>query len=149
MVIQTKSAPIEVECVGPDTHVLLREGGNRTSEYVIFSASAASRLPNEISVEDAQTAGVLGLRIGEVLTRDKGTFFESQWQVEQVQSVVRYLVNDIVTNYGKRFLDEEFFVTTFSFNMENPGVNEFQPLIGSAHERERHQKKRGFVSLCG
>jgi tetratricopeptide (TPR) repeat protein len=141
MVLQTKSAPVEVDCVGPDTHVLLREGDNKTSEYVIFAAPAASRLPNEITVQDAQTAGVLGLRIGEVITRDKGTFFESQWQVEQVQSVVRYLVNDIIGNYGRRFLGAAFFVTSFSFNMENPGVNEFQPLIGSAHERERHQKE--------
>ncbi len=139
LVVGTKSKPVEVGFVGPDTHVFLVGDGSEILEYVLFADSAASRLTNEISLEEAHKIGLVGLRVGDLFARNQGAFFESRFRVERIQSAVKYLVNDIMASYGRRFPSEEFFVTTFSFNKDSSGVSEFQPLISSTHERKRYQ----------
>ncbi|MEX2302452.1 MAG: hypothetical protein WD733_16035 [Bryobacterales bacterium] len=141
IVFLSKSAPVEVDRVGADTHVLLRDKDQETLEYLLFADTAAAKLPNEITVEEAKKAGVLDLRVGDVFTQNKGAFFERQWRVEQVQSATKYLVNDIVGNYGTRFPNEEFFATGFRFDMEKPSISDFQPLIASAYARGQRQKE--------
>src|SRR4029453_12384370 len=141
IVFHSKSEPVEVDRVGPDTHVLLRDKERNGLEYVVFSDSAASKLPHEITVEEAQRAGILDLHVGDVFTQDKGAFFERRWRVEQVQSVVKYLFNDILANYGARFPSEAFFATGFHFDSEKPNVADFQPLIASTHGRGQRQQE--------
>lgn len=136
-----KSAPVEVDRVGPDTHVLLRDKNQKTLEYLVFADSAVSKLPNEITLEEAQKARVLDLRVGDVFTQDKGAFFERQWRVEQVQSAVKYLVNDILGNYGTRFPSEAFFAKGFHLDAEKPSITDLQPLIASTHGRGQRQEE--------
>jgi hypothetical protein len=56
-----------------------------------------------------------------VFTQDKGAFFERRWRVEQIQSAVKYVVNDIVGNYGTRFPSEPFFARGFQ-GIQAPSV---------------------------
>lgn len=135
----SKQRPLEPDRVGPDTYVRLKDSADETIEYLVFASAAASRLPNELSLEDAEKSGLLGLRAGETFIQDKGAFFEKQWRVEEVQGVVKFLLNDIVTNYGRRFPSEPFFAKGFHFDAEKPSISDFQPLIASTHERAQRQ----------
>lgn len=139
IVFLSNSAPVEIDRVGPDTHVLLRGKDEKTLEYFVFADSAGSKLPNEVTLEEARKAGLIDLRVGDVFTQDKGAFFETQWRVEQVQAAVKYLVNDVVANYGTRFPSEAFFAKGFHFDPENPSVADLQPLIASTHGRGQRQ----------
>ncbi|HEY2981134.1 MAG TPA: hypothetical protein VGJ22_08135, partial [Anaerolineales bacterium] len=85
--------------------------------------------------------GLLGLRIGDEYVQNPGAWFSKHWRVEQVQTAVRYLVNDIVANYSTRFPNAPFFATGFQFNSESPTVRDFQPMISSAHERRQHLER--------
>jgi hypothetical protein len=148
IVFLSNSTPGEVDRVRPDTHVLLRDQDQKTLEYLIFADPAASKLPNEITVEEARKAGLIDLRVGDVFTPDKGAFFERRWRVEQVQSAVKYLVNDIVGNYGTRFPSEPFFAKGFHFDAEKPSLADFQPLIASSCPSEtRSGSCRHLVEL--
>jgi tetratricopeptide (TPR) repeat protein len=141
IVFLSNSAPIELDRVGPDSHVLFRDQDQKTLEYLIFADPAPSKLPNEITLEEARKAGLVDLRVGDVFTQDKGAFFERRWRVEQIQSAVKYLVNDIVGNYGTRFPSEPFFARGFHFDAEKPSIADFQPLIASTHGRGQRQSE--------
>jgi tetratricopeptide (TPR) repeat protein len=141
IVFLSNSTPVEVDRVGPDTHVLFRDQDQKTLEYLIFADPATSKLPNEITLEEARKAGLVDLRVGDLFTQDKGAFFERRWRVEQIQSAVKYLVNDIVGNYGTRFPSEPFFATGFHFDAEKPSIADFQPLIASTHGRGQRQSE--------
>jgi hypothetical protein len=90
---------------------------------------------------EARKAGLIDLHVGDVFTQDKGAFFERRWRVEQIQSAVKYLVNDIVGNYGARFPSEPFFAKGFHFDAEKPSLAYFQPLIASTHGRGQRQSE--------
>ena len=141
IVFLSKSAPVEGDRIGSDTHVVLRDQDQNTLDTWVLANPAASKLPNEISLEDARKAGLVDLRVGDVFTQDKGAFFERRWRVEQVQSAVKYLVNDIVGNYGTRFPSEPFFARGFHFDAGKPSISDFQPLIASTHGRGQRQNE--------
>lgn len=140
-VFLSKSKPVEVDQVGGDTHVTLRNEEGNVLEYLVFADCAGHRLSKEIPFDEAQKAGLVGLRVGDVFVQDRGAWFEKKWRVEQIQSAVKYLANDIIANYGTRFPSEEFFAVGFRFNSQNPSITDFQPMITSTHEHDRHQQK--------
>jgi tetratricopeptide (TPR) repeat protein len=141
LVFLSKSKPLEVEQIEAGTHASLRNEEGRVLEYLLLADTGGQRLPNEISVEDARAAGLLGLRVGDTFTQDRGAWFEKRWRVERLQPVVKFLVNDIVANFGSRFPSEQFFATGFTVNTQAPGVGDFQPMIVATHERGRQLKQ--------
>lgn len=140
IVFFSKTAPVEFDQVGPGTHVtLVRDGGSL--EYLMFGDSVAQTLPKEISIADAAAAGLTGLKIGDVFYQDKGAWFQKEWRVSEIQSAVKYLANDIISNYSTRFPSASFFAVGFTINPEAPTVSDFQPMIAGTHERERRQQE--------
>lgn len=141
LVFLSKSAPVEVDQIEAGTHATLRNEEGKVLEYLLFAETLGQRLPNEISIEEGRSAGLLGLRVGDTFSQDKGAWFEKRWRVEQIQSTVKFLVNDIVGNFGSRFPSEQFFATGFRLNTETPGVSDFQPMIVATHERGRQLRQ--------
>jgi hypothetical protein len=139
IVLLSKSQPVEIDQMGASAHVVLRSEDGTTLEYLVFADSAALKLAKELSLDEAQRAGLLGLRVGDLFVQDKGAWFEKRWRVEQIQSAIKYLVGDIVGHYGARFPSESFFAKGFHFDTEKPSIGDFQPLITSTHERGRRQ----------
>lgn len=136
-----KTPPVEPDRIGPDTYAELKADDGKTLEYLIFGGGAAHRLPNEISLADADGAGLVDLRVGDVFVQNRGAFFEKRWRVEQIQSALRHVFNDIVGNYGDRFPNAPFFAVGFRVNPDAPSVADVQPMIDSSYERDRHQKQ--------
>jgi predicted Zn-dependent protease len=139
-VLSSRTSPTEVDKVEADTHVTLRSTDGSTLEYVMFSEPAAFRINNEISLEEASVLGLVGLRAGDTFVQNPGAFFEVRFKVEKIQSSLTYAFQDAIANYGKRFPTAPFFVVGFNIKTEAPTISDFQPLIDSAHQRERKQQ---------
>jgi tetratricopeptide (TPR) repeat protein len=141
LVFLSKSPPVEVEQIEAGAHAILRNDENKELQYLVFAETVGQRLPIEISRVEARDAGLIGLRLGDIFTQDKGAWFEKRWRVEQLQSAVKYLVNDIVANFGTRFPSEPFFAAGFHINTNAPSISDFQPMIVSTQERGRQQER--------
>jgi predicted Zn-dependent protease len=137
IVIHSKTSPVQVDEVGPDTHVELHNDTGQRVEYLIFGTPAHGRLPNEISIDSARAAGLLALRVGQVFSKDIGTWYQKDWKVTRVRSAVAYLVDDIFKNYSTRFPNEPFFIAGFKVDPEKPEVSDLSPMISSVQDRTR------------
>ena len=141
IVFLSKLKPVRCDQVAAGTYIRLASVDGHKLEYVIFENSLRAKLPHEISRQEADSAGLMGLHVGDAFLQNKGTWFEKDWTVQEVLPVDQYLANDIISNYSTRFPSAEFFAVGFQFNTANPGLADFQPMIASTHERERHQQQ--------
>ena len=140
-VMMAKTRPSEAERVGPDTHVVLRSPDGKNLEYVIFAATLSNRMAKEISLEVARATGLIDLRVGDEFVQDPGSWLEKKWLVVQIQPAIKYLFNDVLSNYSTRFPAEPFFVANFHLNPTAPSIADLQPMIESTRDRDKHQEK--------
>jgi tetratricopeptide (TPR) repeat protein len=139
-VMMAKTRPSEADRVGPDTHVVLKSREGKDLEYVIFSTTLPNRMAKEISIEVASATGLIDLRVGDEFVQDPGSWLEKKWLIVEIEPVIKYLFNDVLTNYSTRFPAEPFFVANFHLNPAAPSIADLQPMIESARDRDRRQE---------
>src|SRR5690554_3762252 len=66
LLLSRDKGPVEVQQVSPDTHIRLRNEKGETREYTIYAEPPIDSLRGEMSVADAETAGLIGKAVGEV-----------------------------------------------------------------------------------
>ena len=137
-VLRSKLVPVEVDSIGPDTHVLLRNDTGETLEFLIFSLASIHALPHEITIDDATSAGLIGLRVGDEFVQNAGSWAEKQWKVVEIQSATKYVFNDVLSNYAARFPHEPMFAAGFKLKPDASPATNLQPFVTAAYEGEKH-----------
>ncbi len=130
-----KEGPVEVREVGPDTHVRLRDQEGEIREHTIYADPPIDSLRGEMSVADAETAGLLRKSVGEDVVRNPGTWHEQRWTVEEIVPAVVHVFRDIMLHYEERFPGEPFFITGFKVGNDR-SVRAFAPVIASLEARK-------------
>ena len=125
----------------PGTYVRLTSADRDKLEYVVFENGVGTKIPHEISRQEAESAELIGLRLGDMFVQNKGMWFAKSWTIETILPVDQYLANDIIANYGTRFPGADFFAVGFRLDTEHPGPADFQPMIASTHERQQSQQQ--------
>lgn len=141
IVLRSKLAPNEVDTIGPDTHVLLRNDAGETLEFLLFSHLSIHSLPHELSVKNAAAAGLMGLRVGDTFVQHAGSWGQKTWKVAEIQSATKYVFNDVLSNFAARFPHEPMLAAGFKLNPDASAATNLQPLIAAAYEGERHSTK--------
>lgn len=96
---------------GPDTHVRLSGEHGEMRRHTILTDPPYHPGQNEISVEDAQSLGLMGKQQGDTVAEHEGTWQEKRWKVEEVIPAVVFYARDAIANYEQRFPGEPFFAT--------------------------------------
>ena len=138
IVLNSKTTPEETPEVGPGTHVRLVSQDGDTLEYVVLPEGEEVWLPNEITLDDARAIGLLGLRIDQPLVRNEGRWMSKKWNIALIQSVVKFVFNDILAHYDTKFPAQPFFVSGHKISSGMSKPSDFQPLVASAHDRRQH-----------
>lgn len=141
VVLRSKTAPAQPDVVDGDVHVRVA-GANRpgrpeeTREFLVLAEVAEHRLPNEISIAEAAKVGLKGLRSGDAFVQDQGTWSQTEWRVVEIQSAERFVFNDVLSNFGTRFLGEEALALRLQVDPGRPSLGDFAPVIASTQHRE-------------
>lgn len=104
LALASRIAPTVPTEIGPDTYVKLSdEQGDTVREYVIYASPPANPMAHEILMSGAQAVGLVGLKLGDALTLDKGTWQEQRLTVVEIKSALHHVVQDILAHYEQRF----------------------------------------------
>ena len=121
--------------VTADTYVKLRRDDGEEREYVIYAEPPIDPRSHEMLLTQAESAGYVGKRVGDVIVQHADTWEEQRWTVEEILPAVVYVFRDIMAEYEKRFEGEPFFVKVFKMSDE-PSVKDFAPLVSQLHARK-------------
>ncbi len=136
LVLESDTPPEQVSEVGPDTFVRLRGPDGESLERTIFSAPPFDARHGEVSLEDAQAAGLLGKRVGDAVTSGRG-WHEKRWVVEAIDSAVVHVTREAMAHYEESFPREPFFMTGFSIG-DLTSVSDLAPFIASVEQKRAH-----------
>jgi transcription elongation GreA/GreB family factor len=136
IVMQSKVPPLAVSEVGADTHVALTDNGGNRREHTIYQDPPIDPLRNDMDLEKATAAGLLGKTVGDTVVESPGTFKEHKWTVEAIMSALHYNVQDAMMNYEVRFPNEPFFIARFTMS-DPPSLGSFSPIIASLQARRQ------------
>ena len=120
--------------VAADTYVKLTSDDGEEREYVIYAEPPIDPRSHEMLLAQAESAGYVGKRVGDVIVQHAGTWQEHRWTVAEILPAVVYVFRDIMAEYEKRFEGEPFFVKTFKMS-EEPSVKDFAPIVSQLHAR--------------
>jgi tetratricopeptide (TPR) repeat protein len=120
--------------VTADTYVKLTSDNGDEREYVIYAGPPIDPRSHEMLLAQAESAGYVGKRVGDVIVQHAGTWQEQRWTVAEILPAVVYVFRDIMTEYEKRFEGEPFYVQTFKMS-EQPSVKDFSPIVSQLHAR--------------
>ncbi|HEY4266866.1 MAG TPA: hypothetical protein VGM94_01620 [Galbitalea sp.] len=123
------------ETVGADAHVVLSRGDGQTREHSIFSDLPIDKSSGELSVAEAEAAGLVGLRVGDVVP-DPHAAPRDQWVVKEILAAVVKAAQRIAATFSDNFPREPFFM-----KMVNVGdlsdAADIAPFISMAEDRRR------------
>jgi tetratricopeptide (TPR) repeat protein len=119
---------------GPNTHIRLRSAEG-TREHTIYAEPPIDPLRGEMSVADANVAGLLGKSAGDTVVQHRGTWQEKIWTVEEVLPAVVHVFRDVIAHYEERFPGEPFFVTGFNVG-DLDTVRSWAPIVGSLEAKK-------------
>ena len=128
------------EEVGDGTYVRLRREDGATREHVVFSDMPIDPLSQEMSVADADQAGLLRMRVGEAVERDAGHWTGHRWTVEEILPAMVFRARQIVDSFADNFPNEPFFVVQVPLK-DDGGVIDWSKLIAALGEREERTKE--------
>jgi predicted Zn-dependent protease len=123
--------------VTADTYVRLTSDDGEEREYVIYAEPPVDPRSHEMLLAQAESAGYVGKRVGDVIVQHAGTWQEKRWTVAEILPAVVYVFRDIMAEYEKRFEGEPFFVRMFKI-AEEPSVKDFAPIVSQLHARRTH-----------
>jgi hypothetical protein len=121
--------------VGDQTYVRLRSDEETERDYVIYADPPIDPLRNELSLEDATTARLVGRRVGDTFVMQPDTWPKTRWTVKEVLPAIVYTVRDVVAHFHDRFPAEPFFVHMIKMPDED-SVKFLAPVISSLHARK-------------
>jgi hypothetical protein len=133
LAISTREAPPAPDFVGPNTYVRLKNQEGLTREHVIFPDGPTNPLRNEMTLQDATAAGLVGLAVGQSFEQP-GLIWPLVWTVDEVLPAIVYAVRDAMDHYSDRFPNEPPFFAGFSVSSE-PTVSDWRPLLVSLERR--------------
>ncbi|HYW32941.1 MAG TPA: hypothetical protein VE869_15680 [Gemmatimonas sp.] len=110
LVLTSRSAPPNRRVVEADTHVRLRRNTGEVRRVTVFAAPPIDPRRDEMSVEDAEAAGILGKTVGDLVVRDFGTWRHEQWTIEALMPAIQFAALDAAEHFAERFPGEPFFV---------------------------------------
>ncbi len=79
----------------------------------------------------------MGRKVGEVILRNKETWQEERWTVEEILSAMHHAIQDAMLHYEERFPTEPFFLKGFRIG-DGTSVKDFAPIIASLEARKSH-----------
>lgn len=122
--------------VGPNTHVVLESSDGTLTKYTIYDSGLIEPIRNEISIDDANTLGIYGRKLGEIITRNAGSWMEQELTIRTILPAALFAAQDAMVHYAQRFPGEPFFIKGFSIGDEE-SIARFRPLIASLEERNK------------
>lgn len=126
--------------VTADTYLKLTSDDGEEREYVIYAEAPIDPRSHEMFLAQAESAGYVGKRVGDVIVHHAGTWQEKRWTVAEILPAVVYVFRDIMAEYEKRFEGEPFFVRMFKM-AEEPSVKDLAPIVSQLHARRRRAEE--------
>jgi tetratricopeptide (TPR) repeat protein len=121
--------------VGDQTYVRLESDEDTEREYVIYADAPIDPVRNELSLEDAAKAQLVGRREGDTFVMNPDSWPKTRWTVKEVLPAIVYTVRDVVAHFEERFPAEPFFVHMMKMPDED-SVKFLAPIISSLHARK-------------
>lgn len=144
MTLLGKGDPPHASVAGAGTYVRLKRAEGNEIEYTIVDAGEVDPRRNELSLVDATTIGLQGLRVGDTLVRYPGSWQEETWTLEQVLPMALRDAQDAALRYEERFPSEPFFLKSFAVG-DGTSIKAFAPIIASL-ESQRQRAQSVFAS---
>lgn len=125
------------ETVAEDTYVRLRSQSGGTREHTILGGQPIDPMSHELSTSDAATAGLLDLRVGEVVERNAGHWSGQRWTVEEIVPAKAHLAHEIIRTFADNFPGEPFFATSVHVG-DGEAPSDWSVLFAALGERRDH-----------
>jgi tetratricopeptide (TPR) repeat protein len=132
--------------VADQTYVRLTSDEETQREYVIYADGPIDPLRNELSLQDAAKAGLVGKREGDTLAVNRESWPKTRWTVVEVLPAIVYVFRDVVAHFEDRFPSEPFFIHMMKMPDEN-SVKFLAPVISSLHSRK--ERSLAVLKLYG
>ena len=124
------------EEVGPNTYVQLRNEAGGTRTFVILDAEPIDPQRHEISVDDARSRGLLGLRLGDAqVDHPDAGYLAQKWVVLRIAPAAVAVAHEVAERFHERFPKQRFYVR--AFQSTEGTVTEFLPFIQGMEENRR------------
>lgn len=125
------------DAVEADTHVRLREANGSTREHSIFAAPPINKAVGEMSLAEASSAGLLGMRVGELVERDTARWSRQRWTVEEIVPAVVHAARVIIATFSDTFPDQPSPFRTVSIG-QGDKPSDWSTLIEALGARKQH-----------
>jgi tetratricopeptide (TPR) repeat protein len=133
--------------VGPDTYVRLKKiGSDDVKEYVVFAAPPYNPAARHISMSQAETLHLIGLKVGDTTSLNDRL---DRWEAVELKTAALHAVQDIIQHFEDRFADAPFFVKGFNVSEGLTNVADLAPMIMMLHQQSerRHESVQLFRRL--
>jgi tetratricopeptide (TPR) repeat protein len=124
----------------PDTvragaHVVLVRNDGQTREHSIFGDALVDKASGELSIVEAEAAGLAGLRVGDMVA-DAEALPRDRWVVKEVVAAVVKAAQRIAATFSDNFPTEPFFMKMVHVgDLSKPA--DIAPIISMAEDRRK------------
>ena len=120
LVLSSTLEPTAYDVIESGTHVRMRRSNGDVRRVTIFADGPIDPRRDEMSEKDAERAGVLGKRVGDVVTRNAGTWQQESWKIEAIMPAIQFAAIDAAENFADRFPNEPFFIAGIKMKDDEP-----------------------------
>ncbi|HEY9225358.1 MAG TPA: hypothetical protein VIP11_01845 [Gemmatimonadaceae bacterium] len=129
-----------VDKVGPDTWVRLVDRDGIAREHFVYASPPIDPSRNEMTLAEAEAAGLIGRRVGDVVVRNPDAWNEHRWTVEQLLPAEVRVVQIAGAEYEHRFPNEPFFLTSIHIG-DGSAIDAFTPILASLEEQRKRVER--------
>jgi tetratricopeptide (TPR) repeat protein len=130
LVLTSRAAPPSRITVEADTHVQMRHTINgKVRRVTVFAEPPIDPLRDELSVADAESAGILGKAVDDLIVRDAGTWHQEQWIIVDLMPAIQFAALDAAEHFAARFPGEPFFIV--GFNVDSESADSLDTLVAT------------------
>jgi tetratricopeptide (TPR) repeat protein/transcription elongation GreA/GreB family factor len=128
------------ETVGIDGHVTLRRTDGQTRDHSIFGAPPVEKATGELTQDEAAAAGLLGLRVGDVVGRDPDSPSDENWEVIEIVPAIVHAARRIASTFADSFPTEPFFMRSVRVG-DLEEARDWAPLISILEGRKERVQR--------
>jgi tetratricopeptide (TPR) repeat protein len=130
----------DVDCVAAGTHVKLVRPDGTQRHHSIFAEPPLEKAVGELSVEEAELAGLIGLKVGDQVVRRRAPLPDEVETVEEIVPAEVHAARTIVDTFEDNFPAEPHFVTKVHVG-DGDEVGDLAGVLAVLGERRGHVRQ--------
>lgn len=142
-VFEARVPPPQIDEVGPDTHVVMKDDDGKTRALTIYAGPPVDRRLDEVTVDDPRARPLVGKKVGDHVEDHSGTWAARRWTIVEILPALTYAVRRVMQRYNEIFPDEPPWFREYTVGTGELSMKDLLPFLENLEGR-RSRIERTF-----